>query len=157
MKNSLGVLTLALFLPLSTFASPPEQFSVRIQLAQVDYAVIHDQLIEKCKISSPESVQELSNAIALWDSNNSLALRKLKVISGELLAKIFKIPQAEAVARSRRISEMMTNGLKEKFDNISSDELKTACSGGYATSSLQSPMLNFSELLNEIVLVKKSD
>jgi hypothetical protein len=157
MKIFFGALTLVLSLPLSVSASPSEQIPTRLQLAQVDYTVIHSRLIEKCKTSSPESIPELTKAIAQWDSSNSPALRQLKIISSEHLAKIRGISQIEATAQSEKISEMMTNGLRAQFDNVSGDELKAACNGGYAATSLQSPMLNFSELLNEVVQVKKAE
>jgi hypothetical protein len=155
MNKIFFLLPLALSLPLSVSASPPEQMSTRLQLAEVDYAVIHSSFINKCMESYPDSVSELTKEIFQWDKDNSPALKKLKDMAAETLEKKLEISKAEAIAQSAQIVAMMTNGLKAQFDKVSGVELKAACNGGYAATSLKSPMLNFSELLDEVVLSKK--
>lgn len=130
--------------------------SIRLQLAEIDYTVVHSSLIKKCMESYPDAVPKLTEDISQWDSVNSSALKKLKERATDVLEKKLGLPEAEAITRSAQVVAMMTNGLKAQVEKVSGSELKAACAGDYA-ATLQSPMLNFSELLEALVQPGKID
>jgi len=124
--------------------------TVGLQLAQINYEVVHDRLIEKCRAAYPNTVAALTEAIALWTATNAASIKELRQFTKDGLKRNLHLPEPDATVKAAQISESLTYGLKIKFESISGKELKEACEGQYAAKSLQSPMLDFASLLKRI-------
>jgi hypothetical protein len=150
------ILLVAVMITLCTagfvYATPADPISTGIQLAQIDYVVIHDQLIEQCKSNYPNSVPDLKDAISRWNDKNSGALRELRQLFKERLMRNTGLSEKEASNQMTQISDLLTKGLKTQVANVSGDALKEACEGQYAVTTLKSPSLDFPGLLAKIRL-----
>jgi flagellar motor component MotA len=134
------------------YAGPADPISNGIQLAQIDYVVIHDQLIEQCKSNYPNSVPVLKDAIRRWSDKNSGPLRELRQLSKERLMRNTGLSEIEASNQMTQMSDLLTKGLKTQVASVSGNALKEACEGQYAVTTLESPSLDFTGLLAKIRL-----
>jgi hypothetical protein len=150
--RTLSTLLLVGLFVIASYASagPTDSVSSGIQLAQIDFDVIHDRLVDKCRVAYPSSVPALAEAIGQWNTRNAEALKELRQLSKENLMRRMRLPESEVAIRTAQLSEFMTNGLKAQFENLSGNELKAACEGEYAAKSLQSPSLDFAALLTQV-------
>ena len=139
-----------LFLVRVAAAGPNDPVSLGLQLAQVDYNAVHSVLVERCKTSSPDSVTTLVADIATWKAKNEPAQQQLRLLSRNGLVKRLGLSESEANAQLARSSELLTAGLKGQFERVPESELKAACGGKYAATSLASPALDFSALLAKV-------
>ena len=119
-------------------------------MALIDYDAVHSVLIERCKSSSPASVNSLISAIAKWKTKNDPAVRQIRRLSMNNLIKKLELSEPEATAQLARSSEFLTAGLKSQFAQVPEDQLKPACDGQYAEQSLSSPSLDFNALLAKL-------
>ena len=135
---------------LSVRADPVDPISTGVQLAQIDFSVVNNRLVEKCNNAFPETVPALVDAIAQWNSKNADALKELRQMNIDTLMKVLHLSAADAAIRAKQQSAFLTEGLKRQFDSVYGDQLKDACAGQYASKSLQDPSLNFRLLLTKI-------
>ncbi len=142
---SILILLELLFVPLFASAGPADPVLMGIQLSQINYDVINGLLIDKCNVSYPSTVPALKDAIDKWKSKNTDALNELHQITKDNLIKIAHLSESDATAKIAQTSELMTNGLKAQFENISGVQLKEACNGKYAATTLQT--LDFPSVL----------
>jgi uncharacterized protein YjiS (DUF1127 family) len=131
-------------------AGPNDPVSVGLQLALVKYDAVHGVLIERCKLSYPESVNALVSVITNWKAKNDPAVRQLRHLSTNSLMKRLGLSESEATAQLARSSELLTSGLKNQFGKVPESQLKAACEGQYAEQSLASPTLDFDALLAKV-------
>jgi hypothetical protein len=141
-----------LFLARLAAASPNDPVVVGLQLAQIDFDVVHATLIERCKASSPDAVPALVTAISNWKTKNAAALQQLHVMSRNNLVKILKMSEADANSQMARTTELVTAGLKEQFEQVPEPELKAACAGQYASQTLVNPLFDFNALLAKMLV-----
>lgn len=144
-----AVLACVSFVSIAT-AGPNDPVSRGLQLALVDYNTVHVVLIERCKLSSPSSVEALVSAISSWNAKNAPAMLHIRQLSTAGLMKRRGLSESEATAQLVRLSDLMTSGLKNQFGQVPEDQLKLACEGQYAAQSLASPALDFNALLAKL-------
>lgn len=144
------LMSLIFLISLSVRAYPADPISTGMQLAQIDFSIVNNRLVEKCNSAFPETVPALVNAIAQWNAKNAGALKELHQMNIDTLIKVFHLSADDAAIRAKQQSDFLTEGLKKQFDNVSGDQLKDACAGQYASKSLQDPALDFSSLLKQV-------
>jgi len=145
----LAILVCVSFATVGT-AGPTDPVSLGLQLALIDYDAVHSVLIERCRSSSPTTVNTLTSAIANWKTKNDSAARQIRRLSMNNLMKTLKLSESEVTVQLARSSELVTAGLKNQFAQVPEDQLKLACDGQYAEQSLTSPSLDFNVLLTKL-------
>lgn len=131
-------------------AGPADPVVQGLQLAMVDFEVVHGRLIDRCRVSAPESVDALVAAIAGWKSTNAEAVRRLRQHSVDSLVQGVGLSPTQAAAQVAGTAAWLTDGLANQFTQVPETELTAACTGRYADQVLSSPLLDFNALLGRL-------
>jgi len=121
-----------------------EYFEHGIQMAEVDWDVVHPALIAACTTKYPDKAPELGQSIAAWRATNYPAQVELQRL---VLAK-YPVP-ADAEAMRRQFAEM-TGSIARAYGNLPSENLQDFCDGGYARITLRLREMDFVSLLHSL-------
>ena len=108
-------------------------------MVKVDFEKIHALLIDTCKAKYPKSAPSLTKSLSAWEAENRSAQIELKKIARQR----FWRPNEGDDEDQRKL----TDSFGKAMINIPDNELRSACEGAYANTTLKAPELNFAAVL----------
>lgn len=128
--------------------SPVLDVGSRLLLAQIDYDQVHRTLIERCRLSYPESVPALQAASLDWQRSNREPIHELQALWQRGM-RAARGEEFDDGPRARSTPDTMTSIMKNQVLKVGQEDLQKACTGGFG-ATLRSPALNFMSLREQL-------